>query len=436
MRPRPARQPQVTPAPWLSAALCVARRRRHDIGPGTGTGGRSDRASRLLAAMTVLASLWSARASAEPRPEPEPDVRPEPPRVAAAMPAVSPVLPPAVSPVLPPALRSTDPSTGPSVSSALDGREVVVPVRGAERIRIDNPLGNVIIRAWSRPETMHIVAEKRAASPAGLDRLRVHFTAFASGEIAVETRVDLGGRERALPLIASGIDLVVEVPPDLEVSVKTFGGSISASGLRSATRLETTGGRIQISDIRGRVITRQLRGGQSVAAVDGDVELDGVEGQMRLDRVGGERVEVRIVDGDIRAEDLRSDQVRLASTLGDVVLVGIIRPHGHYDLRSYEGEVRLGVTGAPAGFELRARSGQTMSSLLALKTTWRQGDRIRALVEAVPGSRDRTGAPTDGRVSDGSIARPIVELTSVIGRVVIDTPQTLRADQDNRPVRW
>ena len=420
-----------------------------------------------MTALAALASLWSARAAAgEPRAEPEPDARPEPPRVSPATPAVT--------PALAAASRSTDPpGGGPPASSALDGREVVVPVRGAERIRIDNPLGNVVIRAWSRPETMHIVAEKRAASPAGLDRLRVHFTAFASGEIAVETRVDLGGRERALPLIASGIDLVVEVPPDLEVSVKTFGGSISASGLRSATRLETTGGRIQISDIRGRVTTRQLRGGQSVAAVDGDVELDGVEGQMRLERVGGERVEARIVDGDIRAEDLRSDQVHLASTLGDVVLVGIIRPHGHYDLRSYEGEVRLGVTGAPAGFELRARSGQTMSSLLALKTTWRQGDRLRGLVEAVPvagatgahaarpgagaapngarvadafwavesgagtGGGDRTGgAPTDGRASDGPVPRPIVELTSVIGRVVIDTPQTLRADQDNRPVRW
>jgi hypothetical protein len=319
------------------------------------------------------------------------------------------------------------PDAGAVARGALDGREVVVPVQGAERVRIDNPLGNVVIRAWSRPESIHILAEKRAASPAGLERLRVHCTAFASGEIAIETRVDLGGRERALPLIASGVDLVVEVPPELEVAVKTFGGNISASGLRSATRLETTGGRIQISDVRGRVVTRQLRGGQSIAAVDGDVDLDGVEGQMRLERVGGARIEVRIVDGDIRAEDLRSDQVLLASTLGDVVLVGIVRPHAHYDLRSYQGEVHLGVTSAPVGFELRVRSGLPMSSLLALETTWRQGDRLRALVEPVPPAE-----VVASRTGDS----PIVELTSVIGRVVVDSPQSLRADQDNRPVRW
>lgn len=342
------------------------------------------------------------------------------------------------NPAVEPAVRTTEVPSVP-VPVALDGREVVVPVRGAERVRIDNPLGNVIIRAWGRPESIHIVAEKRAASPAGLDRLRVHFTAFASGELAIETRVELGGRERALPLIASAVDLVVEVPPDLEVAVKTFGGNISASGLRSATRLETTGGRIQISDIRGRVVTRQLRGGQSVAAVDGDVELDGVEGQMRLERVGGARVEVRIVDGDIRAEDLRSDQVLLASTLGDVVLVGIVRPRAHYELRSYQGEVRFGVTSAPVGFELRARSGLPMSALLALKTTWRQGDRLRALVGAIPrasGDTD-TGTGTDGSTAyTANRAAPIVELTSVIGRVVVDSPQSLRADRDNRSDRW
>jgi hypothetical protein len=68
-----------------------------------------------------------------------------------------------------------------------------------------------------------------------------------------------------------------------------------------------------------------------------------------------------------------------------------------------------------------------MSSLLALETTWRQGDRLRALVEPVPPAE-----VVASRTGDS----PIVELTSVIGRVVVDSPQSLRADQDNRPVRW
>jgi hypothetical protein len=370
---------------------------------------------------------------------------------ASASPASSVVPPTATGPLDPraPALPEGPPARAGSVgaadhvgggSAAMDGRELVVPLRGASRIRIDNPLGNVTVRSWGQPESMHIVAEKRAAAPEGLGRLRVHFTAWASGEVSVETRVELGGRERALPLIASGVDLVIELPADLEVEVKTFAGDITASGLRSATRLETTGGRIRVSDLRGRVVTRQLRGGQSVAAVDGDVDLDGVEGQLRLDRVGGSRVEARIVDGDIRADDIRSDEVRLSSTTGTVVLLGTIRAQAHYDLRSYQGDVRLGVVAAPVGFELRARSGMPISSILSLRTLWRQADRMRAIVPPVappaasgPAARDFRDPGGD---SSGAFARPIVQLTSVRGRVVIDTPQTLRADQDNRLVRW
>src|SRR5205823_1102629 len=113
-----------------------------------------------------------------------------------------------------------------------DRRELIVPAPGAELVRIDNPLGRVEIRAWNRPGQIHIIAEKRAASQAALDRLRVHYTAWQNGEVSVETRVELAGRERSLPLSGSGVDMVVEVPPEMGIEAKTFGGDLSASGLR------------------------------------------------------------------------------------------------------------------------------------------------------------------------------------------------------------
>ncbi|MES1206931.1 MAG: DUF4097 family beta strand repeat-containing protein [Pseudomonadota bacterium] len=248
-----------------------------------------------------------------------------------------------------PDATSVPPVASSSTSSrALDSREVIMPIPGAERMRIDNPLGNVTVRAWDRADTIHIIAEKQSASPEALARLRVHFTAWAGGEVSVETRVELGGRERALPLHASRVDLVIEVPPDLEIEAKTFAGDLSATGLRAGARLETTAGRIGISDVRGRVVTHQLRGGQTVAAVDGDVDLDGVEGSMRLEHLVGARVAARVVDGDIHARDIRSNEVRLSTTTGAVVLFGLLRPRAHYDLRSYSGEVRLEVVPPPA----------------------------------------------------------------------------------------
>jgi Putative adhesin len=290
-----------------------------------------------------------------------------------------------------------------------DRREIVVPAVSVEMLRIDNPLGRVEIRGTGRPGEIHVLAEKRAASAEALARLRVHYTAFQNGEVQVDTRVELGGRERSLPLSGSGVDLVVEVPSDVAVEAKTFGGDVSATGLRAGARLETTGGRIGVSDVRGGVVTRQLRGGQSVKAVDGDVDLDGVEGDMDVRGVGGGRIDARLVDGSIRAEDVRSSWVRLTTTTGEIVLLGVIRPAAHYDLRSYAGDVRVLPAGELASFELRARSGTPVSSALPLRGMRRQGEWLRAeYVAAGP----RPVAPAGAREA-------LLEMSSVLGRVII-----------------
>jgi hypothetical protein len=287
----------------------------------------------------------------------------------------------------------------------VDRREIIVPARGAELVKIDNLLGRVSIRGTARPGEIHIVAEKRAATAEALGRLRVHYTAFEGGEIVIDTRVELGGRERSLPLAGSGVDLVLEVPPEVAVQAKTFGGDLSASGLRAGARLETTGGRIGISDVRGPVVTRQLRGGQRVAAVDGDVDLDGVEGDMELRDLGGGHVDAKLVDGSIRAVDIRSGLVRLVTTTGQIVLLGVIRPGAHYDLRSYAGDVRIVPSGDSAPFTLRARSKQPIDAGVPLRSQRRDGEWLRA--EYIP------------RRTPPAARTALLELSSALARVVI-----------------
>lgn len=302
--------------------------------------------------------------------------------------------------------RAADGAGNPESAALLvDRREIIVPARGAELVRIDNLLGRVGIRGTARPGEIHVVAEKRASSPEALGRLRVHYTAFESGEIQIDTRVELGGRERSLPLAGSGVDLWLEVPPDVAVEAKTFGGDVSASGLRAGAKLETTGGRIGVSDVRGGVVTHQLRGGQRLAAVEGDVDLDGVEGDMDLKDLGGGRVDARLVDGSIHAEDIRDDFVRLVTTTGQIVLIGMLRPAAHYDLRSYAGEVRFQPTGDSVPFTLRERSATPLSSTVPLHGSRRDGDWLQA---------EYLGRRPQPR------ARPaLVELSSTLGGVVI-----------------
>ena len=157
--------------------------------------------------------------------------------------------------------------------------------------------------------------------------------------------------------------------------------------------------------MRGRVVTRQLRGGQRVVEVDGDVDLDGVEGDMDLRALSGGRVDARLVDGSIRAEDLRSDIVRLVTTTGEIVLLGLIRPGAHYDLRSYAGDVRVVPAADSAGFALRARAAKPLASDLPLRGGRREGDWLRAdYVSRRPAPRARAA---------------LVELSSVLGQVTI-----------------
>jgi hypothetical protein len=287
-----------------------------------------------------------------------------------------------------------------------DRREILVPVPAGsvEVMRIDNPMGRVEIRGGTRSDVIHVVAQKHAATAEALARLRVHYASFQSGEVQLDTRVELEGRERSVPLGGSGIDLVVEVPPEVAIEAKTFGGDVTASGLRAGARLETTGGRIGVSDVRGPVVTRQLRGGQSVTGVDGDVDLDGVEGDMALSRLVGGRAQARVVDGNIRAEDVRSAWVRFQTTTGEVVLLGPLRAGAHYDLRSYAGNVRVLALADRPPLEIRARGATALETSFPLRGAHRQGEWLLARVPA--------GADGGGRAA-------LLEVSSVLARVVI-----------------
>ena len=294
-------------------------------------------------------------------------------------------------------------------SGSLDGREIIVPIPGAERLRIDNPLGNITVKAWGRAETMHIVADKQSSSPEALARLRVHFIAWAGGEISIEVRVDAGGRERALPLSASRVDLTIEVPAELGVEAKTFGGDLAVSGLRAGARLETTAGRIAISDVHGRVSTHQLRGGQKVVAVEGDVDSGWRRGSHAAGSPG---------------RDTRGGAGGGRRHPGGRRALGRGAPVGHHRGRGAVGRPsparalrfaqlqRRGAAfggGGATGFELRTRSPVPVKSSMALTTLWQKGDRARSVTP--PARSDLTSPP----------GRPIVELSSVLGRVVIES---------------
>jgi len=141
-----------------------------------------------------------------------------------------------------------------------------------------------------------------------------------------------------------------------------------------------------------------------VAQVEGDVDLDGVEGDLDLKNLAGGRIDARVVDGNIRAEDVRADFVRLVTTTGAVVLLGVLRPAAHYDLRSYAGDIR--VTAGDTPFELRSRSAIPLTATaVALRGARRDGEWMRAQYV--------------GRRAAARQRPALLELSSALARVVI-----------------
>jgi hypothetical protein len=84
----------------------------------------------------------------------------------------------------------------------------------------------------------------------------------------------------------------------------------------------------------------------------------------------------------------------------------VLRPGGHYDLRSYAGDVRIYPTGETPAFELRARSAVPLESDVPLRASRREGEWLRA--EYV-GRRPQPHART-----------ALLELSSVLGIVKIE----------------
>jgi hypothetical protein len=125
-----------------------------------------------------------------------------------------------------------------------------VPPAASRSVRIDNLDGprRDPGRRLAPQAPVHVIAEKRASDAEALGRLRVHYTAFQNGEVSLDTRVELGGRERSRAASGAAGDRSRGrgARPTSAVEAKTFGGDVSASGLRAGARLETTGGRIGV----------------------------------------------------------------------------------------------------------------------------------------------------------------------------------------------
>ncbi len=99
----------------------------------------------------------------------------------------------------------------------------------------------------------------------------------------------------------------VRVPAETRVAVDTSGGSIRISGLRGRAKLDTSGGGIRVDDLAGDL---------DANTSGGSIHLTGVKGTIRVETSGG-GIEGRNLDGSVHAES-SGGSIELERVTGDL----------------------------------------------------------------------------------------------------------------------
>ncbi len=194
-------------------------------------------------------------------------------------------------------------------------RDTTFRVPEDSRVTIENPDGAVTIRGGPGREA-RVVAE------GGSGRVRV---------------VAEGGRVTIRPPGWDGTDLSIELPRDVDVSVRNLDGEVTVSGLEGEIDIEVFDGAVSVAG----------GAGVRVASVDGDIEIDGARGPVSIESGDGDISVARItgpiaiegIDGDIEVVGARSREVRVSTVSGDLLYEGSVDPGGTYVLDTHDGDI-------------------------------------------------------------------------------------------------
>ncbi len=239
------------------------------------------------------------------------------------------------------AQKAASGSAGKSTAVEKDVVEVAAPEGTTiSAVRIDNRLGDVTIHGHDS-ETIKIQSFKRAADAATLERLVVSLVPDAHGRVRVTTALRAGAESRPVDAGSIAVHLVVFVPRHSAVEAEIWKGNLEVSKIDNGAKLLADGGRIQIKQVSGRVVSAVRKGEQEITEVFGELDSRSVEGDMRLHTIRGKKMAVSVVKGAIYGEKLKVSNMQVRSVFGDVELTAEFVPGGSYSISSRRGNVSL-----------------------------------------------------------------------------------------------
>jgi lia operon protein LiaG len=269
--------------------------------------------------------------------------------------------------------------------------EKIVPATGIRSLRVENRRGSTDVQSGT-PGRIRIVAVKEILAGTAAERRRFdEETQVTSGvengalvvrvtyPQSINVRLNFFDLFNGFELPRCDVRLRIEVPPALDVALRSSSGDLSTQGIAGSQSLESSSGDIEVQGASGNLVTYSSSGDVTAHDVmrsrmrssSGDLKVENSRGPIDLHASSGD-IEVRgaadsiaviASSGDVEIDAAprgahvetqsgriqvagASGGVRLSSSSGDIQ-VGLAPPLAQVDIGTSSGEVVARVSGSP-----------------------------------------------------------------------------------------
>jgi len=228
------------------------------------------------------------------------------------------------------------------------------PKKPIKALVVDNSLGDVRVEGHDGPGLI-IETTKRGPDDDTVERLRVSLIPDPdSGTYRIVTAIDGLAEGAPVPTGSVRVDLVIHAPRGAHVDGRIGDGTLALVNMDAGGELDAATGRIEVKNVSGPVFARTVDAPMSLTEVFGIVDAQVLVGDVSLDTVRGDRLSASVHDGRIDGRRVRSREVDLVTTTGDVRFEGEAPIGAAIMVASVRGTIDVQLRGA-SGLAVRAR---------------------------------------------------------------------------------
>lgn len=191
------------------------------------------------------------------------------------------------------------------------------------RLEIENFGGSIAVTAWNR-NAVRIVAEHGR---------RTEIVVSQEG-----TACEIAARHsRGIPV---AVDYRITAPAWMALKLAGTYTDIAVEGIRARIEAQTVRGDVQVEGGAEYVALGSVEGQVRLAGASGRIELSAVNDDVHAEKLEGDVV-VESVNGNVRLAAVAANRVEASTVNGDIVFDGELRPDGHYDFATHNGDIAL-----------------------------------------------------------------------------------------------